>query len=433
MSDAVAASGPPRDRVAAIAVGALALAAVLHVVELFPAQGGGVPSQAHTVSLVVMQAILAAGWLAAAACTAVARLRPAGVAVAAGLAASELGFVVANVGQVAAGTSLGAGSYLAALAWVAGLAGVLVGLRASRGSLGRPVFRSAPPGMLAPLTAVVSIVLGVALLPAWDRYLLDLRVTGRVLTLDLGSAFSHTTPTSVLVGDLIAAAAFAVVPLVAVLWRPGRLGALCSAGVLVAATAQLCSAVSGFSVSSPTALGVPATQVRALGVVVGNSALTAWFDVEVLAALALAVLLVARWWTPEHTPAGAGWAWPVSSGVAAGGPGWAPAGPGWPVAAPPGWGGQPSGWGSEPAGWGAQPPGWGADGPSWGGQGPGGADGPSWGGQPPGWGSEAPGWAPPPAGTGPPGTASAGPSDAPGQRAEDPPAARPSGWGPPAH
>lgn len=294
------AGAPPSWTALRLAAGAFLLgAAVLHVVGLFPSLGTGAGSQSATASSVVLEAILAAGWLAAAAFLLAGRARPAaaGAGLAIGLALAEAGIVLSNVASTFSATTVGPGTWLIIASWAAGAAGAVLAVSAAPartlGSPGRPGHRE-----LVPLTAIAAVVLGYALLPAWDRYALDLAAIGEVKVERLGSAFAAHTATGVVAGDLIAAVMFAAVPILAVLWRPGRLGTFLTGGVLVVVVAQLASAVAGFQITNPDYFA-SSGEVRALDLSVQSSALTVWFDIEVVAALALLVLVVARWWTPD--------------------------------------------------------------------------------------------------------------------------------------
>ncbi|MHB8504866.1 MAG: hypothetical protein ACYDEN_03985, partial [Acidimicrobiales bacterium] len=213
--------------------------------------------------------------------------------------------------------------------------------------LGRPS-RHRPPALIAPLAALAAVVMAATLLPAWDHYVLYIHALGQSRSVDAGSAFAASTPTGGLVGDLIAAVAWAVVPVAGVLWRPGRIGALLSAGVLVAVASQVASAVAGFDAPGTLQLLVSPADIQRYGVVLQSASLTGWYDVEVLSGLALAMLLLVRWWTPEPVadvadawPSPASWPppWPSTGSTVDTPAPFAPEGPSpW---APPGQSGPP--------------------------------------------------------------------------------------------
>jgi hypothetical protein len=298
---------------AASATVPLVVAAVLHVAGLFLGQGGGLGPMSHSAQSVVAEVVLAGGWLLAAGLAAPARTRPAGAAVAAGLALGELGLVVSEL--LGLGTTPGPGYVVVAAGWLVGAIGAAVAVLGSPLHLGRPS-RHQPPALLAPLAAVAAIVMAVALLPAWDHYVLYIHAVGQSRSLDEGSAFAASTPTGALVGDLMAAVAWVAVPVAGVLWRPGRIGVLAGAGVLVAVASQVTSAVVGFDAPGTLRTLVTPQEIQRYGVVLQSSSLTGWYDVEVLAALVLTMLLMVRWWAPDGPGASAAWT-PPGAGMGA--------------------------------------------------------------------------------------------------------------------
>jgi hypothetical protein len=309
-----------------VAAGLLALCAALHIAMLFPAQGHLVPAFDDHSYLVVQQAVLTVGWLAAAGLVAMGRPVPvtAGAVLAAGMAVAELGVVVANLCQVLAESTAGVGAWMLVAAWTVGLLGAVLALAAAdRTGPGEPAVLGRPGRLvgresmvMVAVGSVAAFLVGVALLPAWDHYVIFSSALHRTIGEEsLGSAFAAGTPGGVQAGDLVTAAAFAVVPLIGLWWRPGRVGALLGGGVLVVVAAQLASAVVGYRTSAGS-LGITAAQVRTYGVEV-HSSLTSWFVVELVAGVALLVVICARWWwTPQ------GWTWrvrPLGAGPAAAG------------------------------------------------------------------------------------------------------------------
>lgn len=316
-------------------VGALfLLSGALHIAGLFPALGTHYPAASNTTSGVVEQAIIAAGWLAAA--LAVLLRRPFSVAAclgAAGIALAELGLAVASFAQVAALTTAGVGAWLFLVAWIPGLVGAVFGLLVARRTLS-PADRPGSPrralgvrgSRVALATLIVAIGLGFALLPGWDHYVLTSSTLNRtVLTRTLGAAFATSTPTGVLVGDLLSALAFLLLPLVAVAWRPARTGVALSGGVLVVVASQIASAIVGFH-QSPAYFGFSSGTISRFGLVL-HSSLTGWFVVELLAGVVLLVLVVAQWRQPPDDGLAAGLGFSTSaarsgSAVAHDGGGW---------------------------------------------------------------------------------------------------------------
>lgn len=279
----------------------LLLSGALHIVGLFPAQGTHNPATDGQASAVVEQAILAAGWVAAA--LGVLARRPFSVAAclgAAGIGLAELGLAVANFAQVAAVTTAGVGAWLALVAWVPGLAGAIIGLSAAWRTTSLAVrpggprwIRGASGLTLAGSTLIVAVLLGVALLPGWDHYVLTSSTLGRTVgTKTLGSAFAHGTPGGVLAGDLLTAVAFVLVPLVAVMWRPVRAGLLLSGGVLVVVASQIVAAMVGFR-EPASFFGLSGAVISRYGLEV-HSSLTGWFDLELIAGSLLVGLLAVQ-------------------------------------------------------------------------------------------------------------------------------------------
>jgi hypothetical protein len=363
-----------------VAGGLLVVAVALHVASLFPAQGRGVAAFDAQAALVVQQVVLAVGWLIAASLVLSAGrvMVGAGAVIAAGIGAAELGVVATNLAQVLSESTASAGAWLFVAAWVVGTVGAVAAAvialrgapRGAQGHGGAVGPDAAGSRALAAATAIIAVVLGVALLPAWDHYVITSSTLHRTLgTESLGSAFAKTTPGAVLAGDILTALAFAVVPILALRWRRPRLAVLLSGGVLVVVAAQVASAVVGFQ-NTPGFFGFTAAQVTRYGIRV-QSSLTAWFVIEMFAGVALVLLAGSRWWAttshwtgapppdfapptyppPERLPPpylpGDGGTWPPPGA----GPGWS-AGPG--TGGEPGWGARP-GWGPAP-GHGQAPP-----------------------------------------------------------------------------
>jgi hypothetical protein len=285
-----------------LVVGMLLLGSgALHIVGLLPAQGTHYPAADTQGTAVVQQAILAAGWLVAA--LGVMSRRPFSVAAclgAVGIGLAELGLAVANFAQVAAATTAGVGAWLALLAWIPGLAGAVIGL----GAAWRTTSLAERPGgphrtlgvrglTLALATLIVAIPLGVALLPGWDHYVLTSSTLGRTVgTKTLGSAFAPGAPGGVRAGDLLSAVAFALLPLVAVIWRPARAGLLLSGGVLVVVASQVVAAIVGFR-EPASFFGLSGAVVSQYGLVL-HSSLTGWFGLELIASSLLLGLVIVQ-------------------------------------------------------------------------------------------------------------------------------------------
>jgi hypothetical protein len=285
-------------------VGAVALlgSSVLQVVALFPHQAHGFIALSSQGSSIGQQVVLAVG-TALAAVAVMGSGRRAGIAgawLAAGIALAGLGVVISSLGEILPVARAGTGLVLVVAAWAVGAVGALLALVGQpAGSLGRPrgSARSGGGGPITVMTVIVALVLAVALLPAWDSYRLTSSITGRSITVTMGSAFASSNPGWVTFGDVVAAIGFFVPPALAALWRPARIGIFLSGGVLVVVVGQLVAGLAGIYETTAATIGASSSTAAAEGLVI-RSSLTAWYDVEVVAALALVVLLVARWWTP---------------------------------------------------------------------------------------------------------------------------------------
>jgi hypothetical protein len=243
----------------------------------------------HIGELLAIQIVLAVAFLlAAAACVARGpQLTMAGAAFSAGVVAADVGLVISAYPQnTAAGTGLRLATYAllpaalgAAAAWLAARRSVVVAAVAERSETDR---------MLAVLTFLV----------AWDRNRVFSSADGRYLIdVEQGSVWARHTPSSLVAGSVLAAVVFFVVPTMVMAGRRSRMGLFAAGGVVVAAAAQALSGYVGLS-SPGVADFATAAQIKTLGLSETNS-LTPWWDAEVLAVVALLVLLVARWQLPR--------------------------------------------------------------------------------------------------------------------------------------
>lgn len=281
------------------------VAAAVEVVALFPSQGRGLLTMAHSGPELAIQVTVAAGFVAGAVALLVGQARGAaasraGALLVLGVTLASVGLVIGNFANDLAATSGGFGLWLQAVALVVAGAAAAVGLAGTRTAAGwRPVgARSAPGGAFVLVGIVAAGVLGYALLPSWDRYVVYSSVAGRkVATIELGSVFATTTPTWVLVGTAIAAIVFFVLPVVAVRPGAGRLLGFAAGGAVIVVAAQAISAVVQMIGTRADSL-YPASQVRSLGLTLDTS-LTPWYDAEVVAAVVVLAVLVARWYAPD--------------------------------------------------------------------------------------------------------------------------------------
>lgn len=290
-----------------LAAGALlASTVVLHVVAMFPDYFGGLPSQsiASQSDQAALYGVVAGVWAVA---LGFGLSSPKRIRVAAGMsigaAIGEAGFRLSDLGQVFRyGTSqAAAGLWLMLAAWFAGVAAAVVcalAVRRSARASGAPV---RTPAAEPPVPKAV-VVVGIGLLsfaaaglflPAWDHYSGASSVTGRGFSFNLGNAFAE--PWQVVTGNVLAAAAVAVVPLLAGLWvwRDRDLSAGATAGVLGMLAAQFVAAVAQVDQAVPPSIaGITPPQARQLGLTIGLK-LTGWFLLDVLVAFALFSLTVA--------------------------------------------------------------------------------------------------------------------------------------------
>ncbi len=323
----------------------LAVTVILHVVAMFPtyfAAPAGHSSLFSQADQAASYSILAAGWalVLGIGLTGPSRI-PISAGLATGLAATEFGFRVSDVGAIIRyGSDLaGAGLWIMVAAWVVGAAaaGVLVvaawrrrqrmesappvagaGAQAQvsgwdeagldsllgRGTATRaavatdeempaPVPSGVGPVGSAPDRATTSVlwtaVLGalglitaVFFLPAWDHYVGVATSTGRTFSFNLGNAFSG--PWEVVLGNVLVAVAIVAIPLVGSRLRDRGAVAAAVGGSLIVLGSQFVSAV--VQVDEPVTLtGIPARYLE-LGTQFGIK-LTGWFTIDVLAAFAL--------------------------------------------------------------------------------------------------------------------------------------------------
>jgi hypothetical protein len=319
----------------------LALTVILHVVAMFPAYfaaPAGHSSLFSQADEAASYSILAAGWALALVIglTGPSRI-PISAGLATGLAATELGFRVSDIGAIIRyGSNLaGAGLWIMVAAWVVGAvaAGLLVVAArwrrqrmagappeiaaeqelgwesASPGSLlgseshGRADAGDAEAPALAPSTTEpvgstadgstasllwtallggLGLITAIFFLPSWDHYVGVSTSTGRAFSFNLGNAFSG--PWEVVLGNVLVAIALVAIPLVGSRLRDRGAVAAAVGGSLIVLASQFVSAV--VQVDEPVSLtSVPAKYLEQ-GSQFGIK-LTGWFTVDVLAAFAL--------------------------------------------------------------------------------------------------------------------------------------------------
>jgi hypothetical protein len=266
----------------------------VHIAAMFPAYTGNPPvSVVSTGYETAVYICLAVGWTAAALLVLTRLSVRGGVALGAGIAAVELGLLVADLaGAVQSSGGVTAGIWLAFAALVLGGAGVLFGASAlpMGGPRLRPYDQTLHPRTVA--TVLFALLAVFAFLPSWDKYEV-VNAAGRTITVTLGNAFSQ--PAGILAGELLAAFAIGLMAILGAFWAPPVVGAWMTGGALVALSSQLISAV--VQVSQPVAVTIGGQRAHA--------ALTWWWAVDVGAAVALAGLALWNGLAPRQSSAAA--------------------------------------------------------------------------------------------------------------------------------
>lgn len=303
---------------------------VLHVVAMVPTYFDGTGSLMSQPDQAALYSVLAAAWALALVIGFTGPHRtPVAAAVAVGVAITEVGFRVADLGDALRyGTNtVGAGLWLMEAAWVVGAVASVVAVLAARSRhtvkpavpvpapAGPEIDWAAPqaaepaPALMPAgegpvetsipdteedpheraawtvLVVILAALVAGAFLPAWDHALAVSTSTGQSVTKSLGNAFSG--PWQQVVGTVIAALALFVVPVVAIRLRNKAIGAALVAGGLVVLASQFVSAVIQVGEAVPAAdFGISPTQARDLGLSLSLK-LTGWFTVDALAAYAL--------------------------------------------------------------------------------------------------------------------------------------------------
>ena len=271
--------GTPASPDVVVAGGLLLLSVGLHIAAMFPAYAGNPAVSVVSTPYELAEFIcLALGWTAAAVLVLSRLSVRGGVALAAGIAPVELGFLIADLAGTAQGSARPPpGIWLAFAALGIGGAGVLFG--ASTVPMGsprlRPYNQSLHPRAL--VTTLVALLAVAAFLPSWDRYEV-VNSAGQTLTVTLGNAFAQ--PAGIMAGELVAAFAIGVIAILGAFWAPPSVGAWMTGGALVALTAQLISAA--VQVNQPLSVTIAGQRATV--------SLTGYWAIDVGAAVALAAL-----------------------------------------------------------------------------------------------------------------------------------------------
>jgi hypothetical protein len=138
------------------------------------------------------------------------------------------------------------------------------------------------------LTVVAALVAVVAYLPSWDRISAVAPAIKWSTSALLGNAFDQ--PGGVMAGQLEAAAAIALVPILSAFWADLDVAAWAMAGALLALGSQLVSAlVQADQGLSPALFGFTSNEARTYGLR-SSFSLTGWWTIDVAAAVALGAL-----------------------------------------------------------------------------------------------------------------------------------------------
>ncbi len=211
-----------------------------------------------------------------------------------GVAAVDLGLIVTDLGQAAAGTTAGDGLVLTVLSWALCAAGSLLALhpsllRGERRAARRPG-RADVVGAL--LVAVVGFAVAGLFAPAWDRYVVDLQALHRVTVVTAGNAFSQ--PGAMIAGSVIVMVAVAAVAVVGGVLRQAKVAATLLAGAAIVLAGQIASALVQWRIPMPPAtFGLDPARAAALGLHVQAGFTVSFYLFCVFVAL-LALLALAR-------------------------------------------------------------------------------------------------------------------------------------------
>jgi hypothetical protein len=303
-SPELASNSPSATRTSRIGAAVLGLGVLLGIASLFPAYVAGSSLASQPPNLVTHISYLVAWCLSAVLIASGGGRQRAGALLGLGTSAGTLGLFVADLGTpLASGVHLAdSGLVLGLLGWLACTVGVLVALRSSPPIHGRNGV-VAPLGLardlgraasqeIVPLVALVLAAIGtaIAFAPSWDSFKLT-TTTGVSEVVTAGNAFANPGP--VILGNVLVMVAIVAVAVVAVLWRPTRLGGALAAGAIVPMVAQVISAfVLLREPTSPLQFGISQSQAGQLGLTISNG-LTPMF--WVFCAFVATMILLSAW------------------------------------------------------------------------------------------------------------------------------------------
>jgi hypothetical protein len=281
----------------------LAASVVLHVVAMLPkyfVEGTDHQSLFSQPDQAALYLLLAAAWALALGIGLTGPTRiPLCAGLAVGLAATEFGFRISDIGSVVryGSSTAGAGIWLMTAAWAVGAAGAVAAIaatRRNRSNRGSAANRASVGWTL--LVGLLALVVAGAFLPPWDHYTGVSGATGRAVSFNLGNAFSG--PWEIIVGNLLVAAALLSVPLGASRRHDRGVAAAAITGALLVLACEFVSAVVQVDHASPAVAGLTPAQASQLRFVI-NLKLTGWFTVDVLAAFSLFVAVTV--WATART------------------------------------------------------------------------------------------------------------------------------------
>ena len=274
-------------------------AVVLHVVAIFP-KYIGVPLTSSSDTAAGF-AVLAAGWAVALAVGLTGPHRtPVAAGLAVGLAVTEFGFRVYEVGGVLRygvdRSGVGPGMWLMLAGWACGAAAAAVAVRAARARHSERTEPDEDPNERLAWTVLVTVlgaIVAAAFLPSWDHAIATNAATGQTKTVALGAAFSGV-PWEQSIGTVITTLVLLVLPALAIR-RPDRsAGAGLVVGALVVLSSQFVSYVLLVDEPVPAStFGLTSAQVHQFGLEL-TLRLTYWFAVDAVAAFALFAAVIVR-------------------------------------------------------------------------------------------------------------------------------------------
>ena len=264
-------------------LGAMLIAAgvVLGVIGLFPAYVDG-SSLASASAELVPHLIYLVAWTAGAVLILLGGVRSqAGALLAAGVSAVTFGLFFADLGTPIADGSrfMGAGLVLSVIGWVVCAAGsglaCIAPVRAlrergtGRRTAGIRTARLAGHEIVPTVVLILAAIgAAIAFAPSWDSYLLR-AASGASQKVTLGNAFANPGP--VIFGDVAVMVLLVAAVVVAVLWRPIRLGAALVLGAIIPMLAQAVSAfVQVAQPTSPLQFGYSQSEANSIGLTISN-------------------------------------------------------------------------------------------------------------------------------------------------------------------